>query len=119
MNFRRCFTLTATIVFLTDDVKPMAIKINVEEIESGSIPNSYRFKILDEFNDLSEENLKKIDCYIKNSFFSSGTLYINDKIYLGTLSISTEKKVLTIILGKEDTYYSIQEANYILDIRKS
>jgi hypothetical protein len=111
--------LTATIVFLTDDVKPMAIKINVEEIESGSIPNSHRFKILDNYNDLSEESLKKIDYYIKNSFFSSGTLYINDKVFLGTLSISTEKKVLAIILGEEDTYYSVQEANYILDIRKS
>ena len=63
--------LTVTIVFLTDDVKPMAIKINVEEIESGFIPNSHRFKILDNYNDLSEENLKKIDYYVKNSFFSS------------------------------------------------
>ena len=111
--------LTATIVFLTDDVKPMAIKINVEEIESGSIPNSHRFKILDNYNDLSEESLKKIDYYIKNSFFSSGTLYINDKVFLGTLSISTEKKILGIILGSGDIYHSIQEANYILDIRNS
>ena len=36
--------LTATIVFLTDDVKPMAIIANVEKIESGSIPNSHRLK---------------------------------------------------------------------------
>ena len=111
--------LTATIVFLTDDVKPMTIIANVEKIESGSIPNSHRFKILDDYNNLSEENLKKIDYYVKNSFFSSGTLYINDEAYLGVLSLSTEKKVLGIILGRGDIYHSIQEANYILDIRKS
>ena len=51
----------------------MAIIANVEKIESGSIPNSHRFKILDDYNNLSEENLKKIDYYVKNSFFSSGT----------------------------------------------
>lgn len=111
--------LTATIVFLTDDVKPMTIIANVEKIESGSIPNSHRFKILDDYNNLSEENLKKIDYYVKNSFFSSGTLYINDEAYLGTLSLSTEKKILGIILGSGDIYHSIQEANYILDIRNS
>ena len=43
----------------------------------------------------------------------------NDEAYLGTLSLSTKKKILGIILGSGDIYHSIQEANYILDIRNS
>ena len=74
--------LIAKLVFLVEGTKSfetMAIIANVEQIESGTHPNSLRYKILKDYNDLSEKKIKEIKFYINSGFFSSGTLYINDK----------------------------------------
>ncbi|MCL4591396.1 hypothetical protein [Fusobacterium nucleatum] len=110
--------LTAKIAFLGSGVKTIGIIANVERVKSGSIPNSYRFKLLDEYNNLNEGNLKLIDYYLQDSFFSSGTLYLNDEAYLGELTLSTKTKILGIILGKGDNYKSLEKATFILDLRK-
>ena len=47
--------LTAKIAFLSSGAKTIGIIANVERVKSGSIPNSYRFKLLDEYNDLNEK----------------------------------------------------------------
>ena len=110
--------LTAKIVFWASESKMIGIIANVEKIKSGSIPNSYRFKLLDEYNDLNKENLKLINYYIRDSFFRTGTLYLNDEAYLGELTLSIETKILGIILGKANNYKSLEKASFILDLRK-
>ncbi|WP_314293960.1 hypothetical protein [Fusobacterium periodonticum] len=110
--------LTAKIAFLGSGAKTIGIIANVERVKSGSIPNSYRFKLLDEYNDLNEKNLKLIDYYLQDSFFRSGTLYLDDEAYLGKLTLSTETKILGIILGKGNIYNSLEKASFILDLRK-
>jgi putative uncharacterized protein FNV2241 len=112
------FMLTAKIAFLGSGAKTIGIIANVERVKSGSIPNSYRFKLLDEYNDLNEKNLKLIDYYLQDSFFRSGTLYLDDEAYLGKLTLSTETKILGIILGKGNIYNSLEKASFILDLRK-
>ncbi|CAN2327138.1 hypothetical protein NCTC15132_09805 [Fusobacterium sp. oral taxon C10] len=112
------FMLTAKIAFLSSGAKTIGIIANVEKVKSGSIPNSYRFKLLDEYNDLNEKNLKLIDYYLQDSFFRSGTLYLDDEAYLGELTLSTETKILGIILGKGNNYKSLEKASFILDLRK-
>lgn len=111
--------LTAKIVFWGSESKMIGIIANVEKIKSGSIPNSYRFKLLDEYNDLNKENLKLINYYLKDSFFRTGTLYLNDEAYLGELTLSIETKILGIILGKGNNYKSLEKASFILDLRKN
>ena len=110
--------LTVKIAFLSSAMKTIGIIANVEKIESGSIPNSYRFKLLDEYNDLNKENLKLINYYLRDSFFRTGTLYLNDEAYLGELTLSIETKILGIILGKGNNYKSLEKASFILDLRK-
>lgn len=110
--------LEIKISFTTEELEKVIFIAYAEKIESGSIPNSHRFKLLDEYNNFSEENLKIMKFYIKSSFFSSGTLYVNDEPYLGILSLSIETKILGIILGRGENYHSSQEADFILDLRK-
>lgn len=110
--------LTAKIAFLGSGAKTIGIIANVKRVKSGSIPNSYRFKLLDEYNDLNEKNLKLIEHYLQDSFFRSGTLYLDDEAYLGELTLSTETKILGIILGKGNNYKSLEKASFILDLRK-
>lgn len=115
--------LTAKLVFLVEGTKnfeTMAIIANVEQIESGTHPNSLRYKILKDYNDLSEKKIKEIKFYINSGFFSSGTLYINDKAYAGLLSLSIDNSVIGMIYSnqaKYSDYKFLKENDYILDIR--
>lgn len=109
----------AKIVFLAESgtsYKPMGITFNVEQIESGELSNSLRYKILDNFNDLSPENLKKLDYYINSGFFGTGTLQIDNKIFTGNLTLSIENKILGI-LTNDNKILSLNEDSFIFDLR--
>lgn len=108
--------MKAEIIFLTEEAKIMNIILDVEFVKEDSLSKVLLYKVTTK-NKLDSNTIKEVEFYKNISFFSSGTLLINDVMYAGALYLSLETKTLSIKPTIMDEYRTPEQSSYTLDIR--